>query len=95
MNNLITTSKSIAVISFVIGTILFALQLYFDGIQLIHVGFVFVIAAIIVNTISLIALIFTILAHSKNKLELAKTCGIIILNIPVAMTYFYVLIKNL
>lgn len=95
MNNLITTSKSIAVISFVIGTILFALQLYFDGIILIDVGFVFVIAVIIVNSISLIALIVTILGNSKNKLELFKTCGIIILNIPIAMAYFYVLVKNL
>ena len=93
MNNLITTSKSIAVLSFSIGTTLFAIQLYFRGISFISVGFVFVIVAIIVNTISLIALIFTLLGSSKNKLELAKTCGIILLNIPIAILYFYILIS--
>lgn len=93
MTNLITTSKAIALLSFVIGTILFAIQLYFSDVQFIYVGFVFVLVSIIANTISLITLIFTILGDSKNKLELAKTCGIILLNIPIAILYFYIIIS--
>ncbi|MDD7885353.1 hypothetical protein [Flavivirga sp. 57AJ16] len=59
MHSLITTSKSIALLSFVIGTILFAIQLYFGSTQLIYIGVVFVIVATIINTILFIALIVT------------------------------------
>lgn len=96
MNNLITTSKTIAVLSFVIGTILFALQLYFKhSDKIIYSGIVFIIIAIIVNTISLLALIYNLLGKSNQKTEILKTCGIMLLNIPITILYFYILIETL
>ncbi len=96
MKNLIDISKTIAIISFVIGTILFVLQLYFkESIALIYPGIIFILIAIIINFISLIALMFSLLGSSIEKLELLKTCGIVLLNIPIATLYFYILIETL
>ena len=96
MNNLINTSKAIAFLSFVIGTILFALKLsIITSLSFIYFGMIFIIVATIVNTISLIALIFLICGYTDQRLELIKTCGIILLNIPIALLYFYILIEFL
>ena len=96
MNNLINTSKAIAIISFIIGTILFAIQLSFNTpIIFIYLGVIFIIVAIVVNTISLLALIFSLLGYTNQRLELIKTCGIVLLNIPIAVLYFYILIEFL
>tara|TARA_R110000868_G_scaffold110649_19_gene299533 strand:+ start:3043 stop:3348 length:306 start_codon:yes stop_codon:yes gene_type:complete len=94
MNNLITTCKTIAFLSFIIGTILFAFQLYFkESDAFIFPGIIFISFAIIINTISLLILIIIQLSNSEYRLELLKTCGIILLNIPIAILYFYILIS--
>lgn len=96
MNSLINTGKTIAFLSFVIGTILFAFQLYFQGsLRLVHIGLVFIVVAVIINTVSLIALIFVLLGNTDNKLDILKTCGLILLNMPIAILYFYILIETL
>ena len=96
MNNLINTSKTIAFLSFLIGSILFAVQLCFImPIGFIYLGIIFIIVASIVNTISLLALIFSILGYTNQRKELIKTCGIVLLNIPIAILYFYILIEFL
>ena len=96
MNNLITTSKAIAFLSFIIGTILFVFQLYFQGsFKLIHIGVVFIVVVVILNTISLIVLIFTLFGNTDYKLEILKTCALILLNMPIAILYFYTLLRYL
>jgi len=95
MNNLITASKCIALLSFIIGTTLFTLQLYNDELDLIYMGLIFMSIAIIVNTISLFILIFSVLKSNKQKSELLITIGIVLLNIPIAILYFYILIETL
>jgi hypothetical protein len=96
MKNLINTSKSIAIISFTIGSILFSLQLYLrESTILIYTGIIFILLAIIINSIALIALIFSLLGRTNQKLDLLKTCGIVLLNIPIGALYFYILIETL
>lgn len=96
MKHLITTSKSIALISFIIGTILFALQLYNSySDNLIYTGIVFILIATIVNTIVLLGLIFSIFGTTSNKPEILKAIGLLLLNIPIAILYFSILITVL
>ena len=96
MDNLINTSKAIAIISFAIGTILFALQLYFrKSDALIYPGIVYILITIVINFISIMVLVFSLLGKTNNKIEILKTCGIILLNIPIAILYFYILIETL
>lgn len=96
MKNLITTSKSIAFISFIIGTILFALQMYnTTSFAFVYPGILFIIIAFILNTITFLALGFSMLGSSTDKTEILKTIGIVLLNIPIAFIYFYILIEFL
>jgi hypothetical protein len=94
MNKLINSSKAIAILSFVFGTILLALQLYFNKTEIfLYPGLIFVIVAIVTNILSLLALIISLLGRTTQKLELLKTCGLVLLNIPIAILYFYTIIS--
>ncbi|MFD1163861.1 hypothetical protein ACFQ2E_15635 [Hwangdonia seohaensis] len=96
MKDLINSSKAIAIISFAIGTILFVLQLYFrKSVVFIYPGIIFILIAVIINSILLIALVFSLIGYINQRLELLKTCGLVLLNIPIAILYFYILIETL
>jgi hypothetical protein len=91
---LINTSKTIAIFSFLIGTIIFVLHFYFIGTTtIISTGIIFIIVAFMVNSISLLALIFVLLGNSDYRIELFKTCEIVLLNVPIAVLYSYILIS--
>ena len=54
MKTLITTSKTIAFLSFIIGTTLFATQLYLkESLAIVYLGVIFIIIATIINSISI------------------------------------------
>ena len=103
MNNLITTSKVIAILSFIIGTILFVLQLYYPYlVKLSSIGIIFIIIEVIINSILLFGLIFRLLfslifntLNHNNKLRLLKSIGLVLLNIPIAILYLYTLLRYL
>lgn len=96
MSNIINTSKSIAIISFIIGTILFVIQLLSNTeSKVIFIGFIFLLMAIFINIISLTILIFFVLGSTKYKTSYLKAIGVVLLNIPIALLYFNILIKNL
>ncbi|MDO5970912.1 hypothetical protein Q4Q35_13960 [Flavivirga aquimarina] len=93
--NTFKTSRTIALISFSIGTILFLLQAINKGLSTVTViGFNYVKVAIIVNSLVFIILLFTLFL-SKQKLETIKSIGIILLNIPIAFLYYQIVIHNL
>lgn len=93
MNIFITTSKTIAASSFIIGTILFALQLFFrHSYMLVYPRIIFIIVAVILNTIALLGLLIYLVAKPIEKHEIIKTCGMVLLNIPIAIAYFIILI---
>ncbi|SFD17487.1 hypothetical protein [Algibacter pectinivorans] len=95
MKNLITTSKTIAVLSFAIGTILFALQLYFsNSYKLIYPGIIFIFVAVIINTTALLGLLLGLI-DNKNRSALLQATGLVLTNIPIAFLYFYILIETL
>lgn len=92
IKGLTTTSKAITILSFVIGTILFALYLFVKGWEtLLFAGIIFVIGAIILNSISLFTMLLLMIFHPKERLLIIQTCGLILLNIPVVILYFYIL----
>lgn len=94
MKDLITTSKSIASISFVIGTVLFALQLYnTTSFAFVYPGILFIIIAFVINTICFLALGFSLFNAKIKRTVILKTIGMVVLNIPIAILYFYILIE--
>ncbi len=91
--NLILTGKITALLSFVIGTMLLAFYLYFgESFIPIPLGLGFVVIALIVNTILFIIILGSAIIYQRSRIELLKTCGLMLLNIPIAIGYFYMVI---
>ena len=92
-NNINNTGKAIALVSFVIGTCLLSFYLYF-GESFIPFEFSigFIITAFIVNLIVFIVLIGYAILNTHHRFEALKTCGFMLLNIPIAVLYFYIVL---
>lgn len=94
MKNLILFSKIIAALSFILGTCLLSLYLYFNSsTKLITIGFIYVIIALILNSVLFTVNFIGMVTNKTYRLELLKTCGIQLINIPVAVLYFYLIIE--
>ncbi len=93
--NIFKNSYKIALISFSIGTILFLLQIINKGLNSVTIiGYYYVGLAIIVNSLILIILL-SVLLLNKNKIEIIKSIGIILFNVPIAFLYYQIVIHNL
>ncbi|WP_460218165.1 hypothetical protein [Psychroserpens sp. MEBiC05023] len=99
-NNINQTGKVIALLSFVLGTTLLSFFLYF-GPQFIGLGFALfcVVFMIITNIAIFAAIVGSAILKKVCRLDAFKTCCIMLLNIPVAILYFIMVItfpyKNL
>jgi hypothetical protein len=89
---LVKTSKVVAFLSLVIGTILFLMQISGPFSLLWILGLIFMIIAISINIILMVALIISTFSHPEMKKELLEALSLILLNIPVAFLYFCILI---
>ncbi|WP_323789456.1 hypothetical protein [Psychroserpens sp.] len=91
--NINQIGQIVALLSFVLGTCLLSFYLFF-GEDLINLGFAltYVIIALIINFIVFIVVIINGLFTKNNKGEALKTCGLMALNIPIAILYFYMVI---
>lgn len=96
MKYLILTGKITAATSFIIGTILVAIYLYFDNPYNIEtVGLIFIITAFWINIILWIILLISAFIKPEYRIETLKTCGIMVLNIPIAIGYFFLVLCSL
>lgn len=92
-NNINTTGKIAALVSFVVGTIFLALYIYYgESVVSIYLAFIFIIAAIIANTVLLTVIVGAIILNKINRLEALKTVTVMLINIPIAILYFYMII---
>ncbi|WP_445732751.1 hypothetical protein [Mariniflexile sp.] len=93
MKDLIFFGKLIAFLSFTLGTVLLALFLYFEKSPDIgNLGFYFITSALVVNSLLFSVNAIAILIDKKHRIELLKTCGIMLFNIPIALLYLYIII---
>lgn len=91
-SSLIQTSRWTALISFSFGTVLFLTQLVFsNSIDILVLGLLYVIIAVFINLIFVIALFAEMFLRPLLAEELMITLGIMLLNIPIAMMYFMIL----
>ncbi|MEL6811934.1 MAG: hypothetical protein AAFP76_11410 [Bacteroidota bacterium] len=88
----LTSAKWIAGIFFCIGTLLFLVQLLLgDSLGIAFLGAIFIVIAIIFNSITLLLLIIDLVR--KDLLESFFGICIILLNVPIAAGYAYILIE--
>ena len=83
----IALGKKTALISFLIGTVIFGLYFLTSNWQLLFVGYGFILIAGIFNIIILILTISKANSDSENRKKLLKTSGLMLLNIPILIIY--------
>lgn len=94
MYNLRTISKLVALFSFVFGTILFSLFIYLGESYIsIYIGVKYVIITLIINFILFMSNLLSSAVHNEKRIDYLKTCGIMLLNIPIAILYLYIIIS--
>ena len=77
----------IALASFSIGTLLFLIHLANPNSSIEILGFSFILSAIFINVILLLALIIQGLIHHKDFEEHISTIVLVLLNIPITILY--------
>jgi len=83
-----TISKTTAVISFILGSIIFLWYFLTSAELSLLIGFYFIVIAAIVN--SVLVLIHTwFLARDQEKFLHLRSFGLLLLNIPIAVIYIY------
>lgn len=82
-----------ALSSFIIGTCLLSFYLYF-GESFIPLGLAIgvVVFATIANSIMFSVIVGSAILNKTHRHDALKTCGVMLLNIPIAILYFYIVI---
>ncbi|SFU17424.1 hypothetical protein SAMN04489724_4647 [Algoriphagus locisalis] len=88
----IKLGRTIALISFLAGTIIFGLYYLTSAFELLFVGYGFIALIGLINIGVLIAILVRAGADRENRSRLLKTCGLMTLNIPVMKAYCWVAI---
>ncbi|MEH1006784.1 MULTISPECIES: hypothetical protein [Winogradskyella] len=92
--HIINTAKLIGLISFVLGTCLLVSFLLFPNTNSIVItGLYYVGYATITNAIMFLILIITAFVYWTYRSLVFRTCGLLLLNIPIAICYFFIVIK--
>lgn len=87
------TAKLTALVSFIIGTFLVLLFALFRTCDtLIVIGIYYVAIAIAVNLIVFVSVLISVLYFWNLRHQLFITCGVLLLNIPIAIAYFFIVI---
>ncbi|WP_400077599.1 hypothetical protein [Winogradskyella sp. R77965] len=91
--NIINIGKLITIISFVLGTcLLVSFILFPKEDSIVMIGLHYVGYAIVINAILLLFLIITAFVYWDQRITVFKTCGLLLLNIPIAIAYFFIVI---
>lgn len=93
MNGINELGQITAVLSFAIGTCLLAFLFYFgESNFIIQLGLTFIIIAFIINIVLLSVLVGAAILYPDYRDKLLKTGCLMLLNIPIAILYFYMVI---
>jgi len=94
LENIINTSKLIALISFALGTcLLVAFLLLPKENSILIAGLYYVGYTAIINVILFLILIITTFVYWDNRIKVLKTCGLLLINIPITICYFFIVVN--
>ena len=90
----ILIGKIAGLISFLIGTILFIVFTFLvKSLMLLQTGIIYILVSFIMNLFILIHLLYQAYVHPQHRLQLLQTCGLMLLNLPIAISYFSFMIN--
>jgi hypothetical protein len=81
----------IPIVSLIIGTLLLLLFATSKKEELVIIGLIYVAIALIINSIYLLFLVYSILKNKICKNEFLLRIGIALLNIPISILYLYII----
>jgi hypothetical protein len=88
----IILGRQIALISFLLGTGIFGLYFLTSSFELLFIGYGFIALTGLINVGVLISILVKANKDKENRTKLLKTCGLMLLNIPVMSFYCWVAI---
>lgn len=94
INNIKNTCKVTAFLSFTVGTILvilFAMNGTYGPIVMAGIYYIYI--AFIINLILFIFVLLSAFYFWQFRWDLFKHCGLLLLNIPIAIIYFLIVLK--
>jgi len=94
----IKLGKGTALISLIIGTLIFGFYFLTSNDELLFIGYGFIIIAGIFNLIVLIAILSKSKSDSENRKRLLKTGGLMLINLPIMFLFIWfslILIGNM
>jgi len=94
----INLGKGTALISFIIGTLIFGIYFLTSNSDLLFIGYGFIVLAGIVNLIILIAILAKLNSDLTNRKRLLKTSGLMLINLPIMFLFIWfsiILIGNM
>lgn len=88
-------SSLLALVSFLFGTLFLILHLLFPkAVQIIIMGYIYVLLAILINFCTLLFLIYQFAAYRFYRETIAIKILILLINIPIALLYLNIVIHN-
>lgn len=86
----INLGKGTAIISFVIGALIFGIYFLTSNSDLLFIGYGFIALAGIINLIILIAILAKSNSDSTNRKRLLKTSGLMLINLPIMFLFIWI-----
>ena len=88
----IKLGRRTALISFLFGTTIFGLYFWTSSFGVVFFGYLFILVTGLVNLGILIAFLLKADKDQGNKTKLLRTCGLMLLNIPIMFFYCWVVV---
>jgi len=85
---IIKISRNLALISFIIGTLILILFYFTENLIIALIGFFYLLLAFVINATFLFGLIVKLFSKKSNKKQVLISIGIMLTNIPVAIFYY-------
>ena len=85
-----TIGKFTALVSFLIGALIFGLYFFTSKGELLFVGYGYIAFAGIINLIVILFILVMAITDSSNRKNLLKTSGIMLINIPIMFIFIWV-----
>nr|WP_321236237.1 hypothetical protein [uncultured Psychroserpens sp.] len=93
--NKLKLSTLTALVFFSIGTLLLLLHVVFrNQFDVTIIGLYYVLFAIVINSIIVVILLIDLILNN-TKVEALKSIGVILLNAPIALLYFHIVVDYL
>ena len=81
-------SRIIALVSFVIGTLILTLFYWTENLTLTMVGLFYLVLAFIINSVFLVGLVIKLINKESDKKQVLISIGLMLINIPIVILYY-------